>query len=185
MNEGKVNRGDGKPWEVTVKDLWNDLGTTCFDGNEKEVVLKNGNNFEHYFLNEKWKAILVVSEPIITNENGLGGVGGTAKYSVLIMKSPFYKPFTYWQNSRSLLVFTEDGFSGIINGTTGIVPILNAFGMNKLVNPTFTEVKTKNGKSLMITCDAPENKDKKYFEMPFDSNGNLTLEMRLKEKVTQ
>jgi len=181
MNDGKVKRGDGKPYEVSFDDLFNTLRTANFDGKERKVVVKNNGRYVHYFLHENWKAVLVIHEPVMTKTIGQNEKLVEMENKAWPLASNIYKPLTYWKDSSSVLVVTEKGFEGVIKGTLGEVNLLDIFGITKLEGLALGVKKTKNGESLVMTFVNTN----KYVEIPMDNEGNITLQMNFREMVIQ
>jgi len=172
--DGNIIRGNGVPIQIWLsKEQMNDLGVDGFDGKEMPIVLKKSNGgYSYFFIDKNWKGILQIDEPMFKDREC-----GAIPSSVMSPTGSIYKPLIFWSDSSSLLVATENGVFGLINGYDGELNLTDKLGIQSIKNPQLLKDENTEPKVLVFIV----SNSKKCVEFILNKDGQMTGDMRIAE----
>lgn len=149
------------------------MGATGFDGEEIPIILKKSNGgYSYFFVHKNWKGLLQIDEPMFKDREC-----GVIPSNVMSPNSQIYKPLIFWNDSSSLLVATERGVFGLINGYDGEMDMTDKMGVQAVKNPQFLKDESTEPKVLVLIV----SNSKKCIEFILNKDKQMTGDMRVAE----
>ncbi len=143
------------------------LGIAAFSGDEKIVSARSPVGWMHYVVNERWKGILAIKQPINKTDNFCISVISVNDDSYLQV------PFKYVSNSDIFAILTTGGvlFNGVTCGIGGYVPLSQILN-TPMNHATITLEESERGVFVRVVIPTQDR------ELHIDNAGQAQLASR-------